>query len=104
LASTGIVRAGPFFDEALGVRAGHEQKVWVASDRDGHDDAVLEVTDPNGAMVRSVREGGVASVPSAKQFYPGVIELSVSGPYRIEITVGPDRMCLVARYSLTSSG
>lgn len=104
MASSGILRAGPFSRDALAVGSHREQKLWVASDRATHADAVLEVTDPNGAKVRSVRRGGEASVPSAKQFYPGVIELSVSGSYQIEITVGQDRMCVVARYSLTSAG
>jgi hypothetical protein len=75
--------------------------VWVASDREGQDDAHLAVTDPNGVLVTQVRRSGVAFSDNSAQFYPGVIDVGVAGPYRIEFTVGSDTMCVTVRYALS---
>lgn len=96
MATSGLLRAGPFFDERS---LSGERKVWVASDREGHDDARLTVTDPKGRTSTQVREGGVAFVETAAQFYPGTVLVSVPGLYRIEIAVGQDHMCATVHYT-----
>lgn len=102
-AQRGDLSVGPFMSEALTVlpTSGPPQaKVWIASLRDGHDAAQLAVTAPNGAIERQVRKSGEAFVSNAKQFYPGGIQLSGSRPYRIDVQVGPDHLCVIADYRI----
>ena len=74
------------------------RKVWVASDRDGDDDAIVVVTDPRRLEVRQRRPSGRATMEGTPQFYPGDIATPVAGAYRIEVKVGADTMCVVVRY------
>lgn len=97
MATSGPLRAGPFFD--VGPAGTGERKLWVASDRDGRDDARLTVVDPNGETSAQVRKSGVAFVETAAQFYPGIVAVTVPGTYRIEIAVGQDRMCVTVHYA-----
>lgn len=77
--------------------------MWVSSSRPGRDDAVVVVTDPNGRTTESVRKGGAAFVADAAQFWPGTFDVPVSGRYRIVIRVGAEELCVMARYTVTSS-
>lgn len=100
----GTLRAGPFDTEALYPAASQRQaKMWVSSSRPGRDDAVVVVTDPNGRTTESVRKGGAAFVADAAQFWPGTFDVPVSGRYRIVIRVGAEELCVMARYTVTSS-
>lgn len=103
VATTGVLSAGPLSVDALMYQAGKERKFWVASQREGRDDAYLIVTDPAGVQNRQVRRSGEAFVSNAKQFYPGVIQLGVGGSYRIDIVVGSDSMCVVADFVVSAS-
>jgi len=94
-----MLSAGPFAAKTLGLESGARQrKVWVASQRPGSDDAVLVVTGPDGRRTSQRRPSGESSVPDAQQFYPGVVTAPTPGPYRIEVAVGPDRLCVTVRY------
>jgi len=103
VATTGVLGVGPFTSDTLGPQpdGSLERKIWVSSQRAGHDDAQLAITDPAGVTVRQTRSGE-SFVTNAKQFYPGVIRLHGTGPYRIEVTVGPDRICVIADYRVSS--
>lgn len=101
-ASAGPLRAGPFFESALRIPAAwHQAKLWVSSSRPGNDDAVVTVTDPDGHTTTTTRPGGEASVDNAEQFWPGGVEASTSGDYRVDIHVGSDRLCVTVPYSLS---
>lgn len=104
VATTSVLGVGPFTSDTLGPQpdGSLERKIWVSSQRAGHDDAQLAITDPAGVTVRQTRRSGESFVTNAKQFYPGVIRLHDAGPYRIEVTVGPDRMCVIADYRVSS--
>lgn len=100
-AQRGDLSVGPFFADAINApnsARATAAKVWVASQRDGRDDALLTVTSPDGATERQTRKSGEAFVETAKQFYPGTIHLSGSGPYRIDVRVGPDHLCAIVDY------
>ena len=76
-----------------------ERKLWVASDRDGEDDAIIVVTDPRQRDVRQQRRpSGKATVEGTPQFYPGDIATPLAGAYMIKVTVGADSICMVVRY------
>ena len=75
-----------------------ERKLWVASDRDGEDDAIIVVTDPRQRDVRQQRPSGKATVEGTPQFYPGDIATPLAGAYMIKVTVGADSICMVVRY------
>ncbi len=99
VASRGMLSAGPFAAETLGSQSGARQrKIWVASQRPGSDDAVLVVTGPDGRRTSQRRPTGQSSVPDARQYYPGSVTASTHGPYRIEVAVGTDRLCVIVRY------
>ena len=74
------------------------RKLWVASDRDGDDDAIIVVTDPRQREVRQRRPSGRATVEGTPQFYPGDIATPMAGAYTIKVTVGADTICVVVRY------
>jgi hypothetical protein len=59
---------------------------------------VLVVTGPDGRRTSQRRPTGQSSVPDAQQYYPGSVTASTTGPYRIEVAVGPDRLCVIVRY------
>ena len=98
LARRGNLSVGPFLPAALSAEPA-AAKVWVASQRDGHDDAALTILRPDGTTQRQIRRSGEASISDAKQFYPGTIELRGPGAYRIAVHAGPDQLCVIADYS-----
>jgi hypothetical protein len=73
-------------------------KIWLGSDRDGKEDAILTVKDPSGRIDTVIRLGGTASAAGFSQFWPGTIPVSDPGPYEIEISTGQDHMCLIVDY------
>lgn len=99
-ATTGVLSMGPFTEDELRAQPNEvtQRKLWVASQRDGMDAAILTITDPTGVPTRLTRPPGVDFIPGVKQFYAGGIYIGHSGPYRIDLTIGPDRMCVVAVY------
>lgn len=102
-AERGDLRVGPFFAEALSVprsTSAAAAKVWVASQREGPGDALVTVTRPEGATERQQRKPGEAFIEGAKQFYPGTIQLSGSGAYRIDVRVSTDHLCVIADYRI----
>jgi hypothetical protein len=98
IASDGVLSLGPFSSP----QPGAEQKLWVASQREGADDAILRVTDPTGHTTRLVRPSGQASVDNAAQFYPGTIPVTTSGQYKLRVTVGHDEICVTAAFYAAS--
>lgn len=98
IASDGVLSLGPFSSP----QPATEQKLWVASQREGADDAILRVTDPAGHTTRLVRPSGRASVDNAAQFYPGTIPVSTSGQYKLRVTVGHDEICVTAAFYAAS--
>jgi len=101
-AQRGDLSIGPFMSEALSLPKGYAAaKVWVASQRDGLDNASLTILGPDGMTEQQTRPSGQAFVSNARQFYPGEIQVRVSGTYRIDVHVGPDHICVIAHYSLT---
>jgi len=62
------------------------------------DEAILTVTDPTGVPTRQTRPPGRDLIANAKQFYAGEINIGGSGPYRIDLTIGPDTICIMAVY------
>jgi hypothetical protein len=99
-ARTGVLSMGPFTEDELRAQSKNvtQRKLWVASQREGMDAAILTVTDPTGVPTRQTRPPGVDFIPGAKQFYAGGIHIGHSGRYRIDLTIGPDTMCVVAVY------
>jgi hypothetical protein len=102
VATSGRLSMGSFSTESLGPHAGigPARKVWVASQRRGSDTAVLVVTDPQGHNLIERRKPGAASAKGAQQFFPGVIRVRLSGHYRLDLTVGPDTMCVTVEYHI----
>lgn len=100
MVTAGVLSAGPLSSDTLRRQSDDslERKFWVASQRAGREDAQLVVTNPAGVQSRQVRRSGEAFVANAKQFYPGTIHLDGAGSYRIDISVGADRLCVVADY------
>lgn len=99
-AADGRLTAGPFWGQETGTTK--QAKVWVSSTRPGQDDAHIDVTTPGGATKTITRAGGEASIPTAAQFWPGLIEVPEPGLYQITIRAGPDSMCVRVRYSNVS--
>ena len=99
-ATIGVLSMGPFTEDVLRAQPKDVllRKLWVASQREGMDEAILTVTDPTGVPTRQTRPPGMDFVAGAKQFYAGGIHIGGSGPYRIDLTIGPDTMCIVAVY------
>jgi hypothetical protein len=107
VARSGVLSAGPFSAELIGppppYANGTKRKLWVASQRPGHDDAILTVTPPPSFTQRPTtyrRPAGEAFVPDAAQFYAGEIDITASGTWRLDITVGRDHMCVRVAYKL----
>ncbi len=102
-AQAGLLSMGPFDADSTGpIPLGQlDRKVWVTSQRQGHDDAVLLVTDPRDRKLTQRRPAGQASASNAAQFYPGVIRAPMTGRYRIDVRVGPDTMCVLVDYHRT---
>jgi hypothetical protein len=99
-AQRGDLTAGPFTRDLLLLPPNHtEAKLWVASQRAGQDDAALAITDPSGKTERQIRKSGDAIVVGTPQFYPGIIRVGPPGPYRIDVRVGPDHLCVIVDYS-----
>jgi hypothetical protein len=99
-AQRGDLTAGPFSRDLLLLPPNHtEAKLWVASRRAGQDDAALTITDPSGKTERQIRKSGDAIVVGTPQFYPGIIRVGPPGPYRIDVRVGPDHLCVIVDYS-----
>lgn len=76
--------------------------MWIASQRDGHDNAEVTIVRPDGTTERKARASGTATVSDARQFYPGTIQIPATGPYRIEVQVGPDYICVLADFTVPS--
>ena len=95
-----VLSLGPFTANLLAPQASDlsARKIWISSQRDGHDDALLVVTDPEGRQSRQTHRSGVAQAGGVKQFYPGDIQVILTGLYRIEVAVGPDKMCVMVNY------
>ena len=99
-AQRGDLSAGPFTREAVVLPPQRtEAKLWVASQRAGQDDAALTIVDPSGKTERQIRKSGDAIVVGTPQFYPGIIRVGPPGPYRIDVRVGPDHLCVLVDYS-----
>jgi len=99
-AQRGDLSAGPFTRDLLLMPPNHtEAKLWVASQRAGQDDAALTIIDPSGKTERQIRKSGDAIVVGTPQFYPGIIRVGPPGPYRIDVRVGPDHLCVIVDYS-----
>ncbi len=98
--TSGVLSLGPFQPDTLGPQPGgcNARKIWVASQGDGHDDARLAITDPTGNQTVQHRLSGAARAFGVKQFYPGEIQVSLAGSYRLEATIGPDKMCVTVDY------
>jgi hypothetical protein len=99
-ATIGVLSTGPFTEDVLRAQPKDvtQRKLWVASQREGMDEAILTVTDPTGVPTRQTRPPGMDFIAGAKQFYAGGIHIGSRGPYRIDLTIGPDTMCVVAVY------
>jgi hypothetical protein len=99
-ATLGLLSMGPFTEDVLTVQPKDVtlRKLWVSSQREGRDEAILTVTDPTGVPTRQTRPPRRDFVGGVKQFYAGGIPIGSSGRYRIELTIGPDTMCVVAVY------
>lgn len=70
-AQRGDLSIGPFMSDALSIAAGNRAaKLWIASQRDGRDDAQLAITGPAGTA-HQARHSDEAFVSNARQFYPG---------------------------------
>jgi hypothetical protein len=99
-AEAGVLSVGSFTAEDTGPQPpgqdGH--KVWIASQRKGHDDAILRITHPDGQAHLERRRSGVSWAVGFAQFYPGSLSVNMSGIYRLRITVGRDRMCVRVHY------
>jgi hypothetical protein len=102
VATSGRLSMGSFAAESLRPHAGTgaARKVWVASQRRGSDTAVLVVTDPKGHKLLERRKPGVASAKGVQQFFPGLIRVRLSGRYRLDLSVGPDTMCVTVEYHI----
>lgn len=100
-AQRGDLSLGPFMSDALSLPVGYsEAKLWVASQRDGRDEAKLNVLRPDGSTEQQSRPSGEAFVDNARQFYPGAIQVQEAGAYRIDVRVGPDHICVVVDFTL----
>lgn len=100
-AQRGGLSLGPFMSDALSVPSGFAAaKLWVASQRDGHDAALLSIVGPAGSTEQQSRPPGEASVSNARQFYPGTIQIQEAGAYRIDVRVGKDRVCVIADFTV----
>jgi hypothetical protein len=103
IASDGVLSLGPFSSEALGPAPGaEERKLWLASQREGSDTAILLVTDPAGHTTRQARAPGKAFVDNAAQFYPGTIPVGRSGSYKLLLTIGQDTLCVTAGFQVAA--
>ncbi|MDQ6897864.1 MAG: hypothetical protein M3171_14910 [Actinomycetota bacterium] len=101
-AQRGDLSLGPFMSDALSLPAGYsEAKLWVASQRDGRDEAKLTILRLDGSTEQQSRPSGEAFVDNARQFYPGTIRVQPAGAYRIDVRVGPDHICVVAGFTLS---
>jgi hypothetical protein len=91
---------GSFQADSLGPQqgVGADRKVWVSSKRSGNDTAVLVVADPKGGHATQRRPPRMGSVAGVEQFFPGVIRVRLPGAYRLDVTVGSDRMCVTVNY------
>jgi hypothetical protein len=98
-AVSGMLKVGPFsFDDLRAYAPTTRRKVWISSQRRGHDGARLVVTDPNGRRVVTHRPFGRGFIRGVPQFYPGTIKVPVTGQYRLRVDIGPDTMCVKVRF------
>jgi hypothetical protein len=99
-AESGVLSAGSFTAENIGPQPERQDghKVWIASQRKGHDDATLRITDPDGQAHFERRKSGVSWAAGVAQFYPGNLSVTKSGIYRLRIRVGRDSMCVRVYY------
>ena len=102
-AQRGDLSVGPFTRDLLLMPPERtEAKLWVATQRAGQDDAALTIVDPAGKTERQIRKSADAIVAGTPQFYPGIIRVGPPGPYRIDVKVGPDHLCVLVDYSRPS--
>lgn len=99
-AEAGVLSVGSFTAEDIGPQPEGQDshKVWIASRRKGHDDATLQITDPDGQAHLERRKSGVSWAAGVAQFYPGSLSVNKSGIYRLQIRVGRDTMCVRVHY------
>jgi hypothetical protein len=88
--------SGSFTAENIGPQPERQDghKVWIASQRKGHNDATLRITGPDGQAHLERRKSGVSWAAGVAQFYPGNLSVTKSGIYRLRIRVGRDTMCV----------
>jgi hypothetical protein len=99
-AEAGVLSAGSFTAEDIGPQPERQDghKVWIASQRKGHDDATLRITGPDGHAHLERRKSHVSWAAGVAQFYPGNLSVTTSGIYRLRIRVGRDTMCVRVHY------
>jgi hypothetical protein len=99
-AEAGVLSVGSFTAEDIGPQphGQHGHKVWIASQRKGHDDAIVRITSPDGHAHRQRRKSGLSWTVDVAQFYPGSLSVTKSGIYRLQIRVGRDTMCVRVHY------
>jgi hypothetical protein len=88
---------GPFMGDALLITDTKKEKVWVGTRRPGvREHAEITVTGPDASVRHYSRTP--ASAPGFRTFYPGVVSVTEPGNWVLRVRVGPDRMCVQARY------
>lgn len=88
---------GPFMPDALVITDTKEEKVWVGTRRPGvHDRAEVAVIGPDGSARHYSRAPAYAA--GFRSFYPGLVSVTEPGIWVFRVRVGPDRMCVQARY------
>jgi len=102
-AETGVLSVGSFTAEDVGPpppgQDGH--KLWIMSRRNGHDDAILQITNTGGHDRLERRTSGASWMAGVEQFYAGSLSVTKSGIYRLRITGGRDTMCVKVHYRAT---
>jgi hypothetical protein len=97
-AEAGVLSVGSFTAEDIGPQPEGQDnhKVWIASQRKGHDDATLQITDPVRLTLSG--ESRVCHGRLVSHNYPGSLSVNKSGIYRLQIRVGRDTMCVRVHY------
>lgn len=88
---------GPFVRSALVITDSKKEKVWVGTRRAGvHTRAKVTVVGPDGTTRHYSR--APASAAGFRSFYPGLVAVTEPGTWIMSAQVGPDHMCVYARY------
>ena len=63
---------------------------------------MITVTPPSAGQRPATcrRLVGQASSPNAAQFWPGLIDITTSGSWRVNIAAGSDRLCVTVAFEL----